>query len=136
MRTPSHDLRPSPTAQRVADGLRSGVSARLRPFEAAAPDEDLARLRQAGDLDSLPPGAKPGTLGPAVRTARRVLRMLLRPWTGAQTAFNREIAGQAIETAQAVHAVERRLEQLESSLQALEQRLMILETERQDASDR
>jgi SAM-dependent methyltransferase len=119
----------------MADALRSGVSARLRPFEAAVPEEERSALEAAGDLEGVAAAAKPHALGPAVRTVRRMLRVLLRPWSAAQTAFNREISRHAVETATAARTLGRTLEQVQGALHALERRLAALEAE-QDRSGR
>ena len=118
---------PSPTARDMADALRAGVSARLRDFEAATPDEDLARLQALGALDAVPAVARPTAWSAVVRGLRRFLRGLLRPWLAAQASFNREVAGTAVAAASAAHAVARRVTALETSMHVLRDRLRALE---------
>lgn len=134
METPDGDLRPSPTAQRLADSLRSGVSARLQPGEAVAPDEDLVRLTGAGNLDGVAAAARPNALAPIVRGGRRVLQALLRPWSAVQTAFNREVAGRLVEMAVRGRERDRRLTRIEQSLHLIESRLAVVETGRMGTS--
>lgn len=118
---------PSPTAREMAGALRSGVSARLRDFEAATPDEDLAHLRALGGLDEVPAVAKPTGWAVLVRAARRALGGLLRPWLSAQTAFNRAIADKSVESGVTALVVSRRVAELERSVHLLDERLRALE---------
>src|SRR5262249_32066538 len=75
MRAGLHDLRSAP----VAIGTSS-------------PSSPLSDLATYADVASLPPLAKPGQVSSRmVRTARRLLRALMRPWLAVQTEFNQGI---------------------------------------------
>src|SRR5690606_23956018 len=92
------------------------------------PGVDAARLRPLGDLEGLPPVAKPGLASPVIRFVRRVLRGFLRPWLAVQTTFNHEIADRLDESAAVVRDLHRRVPALETGLQDLDTRLRQLET--------
>lgn len=134
MSGPEQDLRPSSTAAKMAEGLRAGVSARLDWFEAAPRDADVARLDELGDLERAAAAARPTAFAPVVRTVRRVMRLLLRPVTAAQTSFNREMARHVVNAANATRELERRLADVEDAVRALEHRLKSLEDAR-DSGD-
>jgi hypothetical protein len=118
---------PSPTAREMAEALRGGVSSRLRDFEAATPDEDLARLRALGAVDEVPAVAKPTGWAAVVRALRRVLSGLLRPWLTAQTTFNRAVAEKSVESTLVAFALSRRVAELERSVHLLNERLRSFE---------
>src|SRR5688572_5169868 len=82
---------PSPDAREMADALRSGAAVRRSQVDTGDPGADAARLSALGDLEGLPPLAKPGPAAPLVKGARALLRLFLRPWLATQTIFNREI---------------------------------------------
>ena len=121
------DIAPSRTAQQLADALRARVSVESRLAEEDS-GEDYARLQELGDLESLPPMAKPGPTAFAVRGIRGVLRAFLRPWLAAQTIFNRESARRFHTVVTTVRDLERRTPNLEEALHHLENR--VLEVER------
>jgi hypothetical protein len=110
---------PSPAAREMAEALRAGVSARLRDFDAATPDEDLAHLRALGALEEMTPVARPTAWSFAVRGVRHLLRGLMRPWLAAQTSFNRAIAERSVETVVAAHVTARRVTELERNVETL-----------------
>jgi hypothetical protein len=113
----------------VADALRASLAVRQR-LAAEGEGDDGARLRDLGDLEGLPPVAKPGIAAPAVKYARKVLQAFMRPWLAAQTIFNREVARRFQSMRTVVHDLERRTPHLESGLQHLEERILALERER------
>jgi hypothetical protein len=122
-------LAPSPSAQQLADALRAGVAARRRLTEEDE-GEDAARLRELGDLEGLPPVAKPGVAAPVIKAVRRVLRGFLRPWLAAQTIVNRETARRFQGMLTGVRDLERRVPGIEQSVQHLEARILQIERER------
>lgn len=122
------DFTPSADAQQMADALRSSLAVRHR-LAAESEGDDGARLRDLGDLEGLPAVAKPGIAAPAVRFARKVLQMFMRPWLAAQTIFNREVARRFQSIRTVVHDLERRTPHLESGLHHLEDRILALERE-------
>ncbi len=140
MGDPLPDFRPSPDAQDVANALRSGLAARRSPLDADARGADEARLRDLGDLEGLPPIAKPGPAAPIVKFLRRFLQVFLRPWLATQTIFNREIARRFQNMVTSVRDLERRaphaekgLEHLLARVQQLEERLAPPNLSQQDA---
>ena len=120
------ELEPSPTAQEMADSLRSGLETRRRYF-GDDPSADASRLRAAGDVEGLPPHARPGAAAPVIRWMRGALRAVLRPWLAAQTVFNREVATQLGDTMRAVRDLERRLPLLEKAIQHVDARTQCLD---------
>jgi hypothetical protein len=88
---------------------------------------DQRQLGPLGDLEAVPPTAKPGPFAVFIKGARRVLHAFLRPWLAAQTIYNRELARRFDETSTAVHDLERRAPLLERALHDLEARLRQME---------
>jgi hypothetical protein len=113
-------------AQQLADALRFDVAVRTR-LAVADEGDDGARLAGLGDLEALSPVAKPGIGAPAIRTARKVLQVFMRPWLAAQTIFNREVTRRYQSVAMPVRDLERRTPQIERSVQQLEARILALE---------
>ena len=119
---------PSQSAELLADALRSRVAIERR-LSAEDQGEDEARLRTLGDLEGLPPMAKPGAGAFVIRRIRAVLRAFLRPWLAAQTIFNHESARRFQAMLTTVRDLERRTPNLEESIGHLELRLRALERE-------
>jgi hypothetical protein len=128
------DLTPSPSAGRLADALRFSVSTRRR-LAAEDEDEDAARFRALGDLEGVPPVAKPGIAAPAIRKLRGALRTLLRPWLAVQSTFNREVATRFQVMGTAVRELERQTPQLEVAISRLDERLREIEAARRTAPE-
>ena len=120
------DLRPDADAPQMAEALRSGFALR-RGLEAVPPGGDAARLGELGDLEGLPPLAKPGPAAPVIKVVRRVLQVFLRPWLATQTIFNRELARRFGESVTVLRDLRRRMPLAEESLQALDDRLRRIE---------
>ena len=76
----SEEFSPSPGAPAVADALRSGLAVRRVQLDEGDSDSGGARLRALGDLEGLPPAAKPGPAAVLVRRLRQVLQVLRRWW--------------------------------------------------------
>jgi len=121
------EFRPSPDARELADALRSGLAVRRGQLDAHAHGADEARLRTLGDLEGLPPVAKPGPGASVIKLSRRVLQIFLRPWLAAQTIFNHEIARRLQTVMTSVRDLERRTPHLEAGLEQLTQRIQQLE---------
>ena len=128
------DLTPDADAAQMVEALRSGAALR-RGLEKSGPHADGARLAALGDLEGLPPLAKPGAAAPAIRFARRVLQVFLRPWLAAQTIFNRELAHRFDDSVTVVRDLRRRVPLIEESLQALDDRLRQVEGQRRLPSE-
>ena len=128
------EFRPSPDARELADALRSGLAVRRSRLDADAYGAEEARLRELGDLEGLPPVAKPGPAAPFVKFVRKILQVFLRPWLAVQTIFNRELARRFQNTITSVRDLERRAPHIEKSLEQLTARIRQLE-ERHDVPD-
>ena len=87
-----------------------------------------AQLRQLGDIDSIPPVAKPGVGAPLIKVARGVLRVFLRPWLAVQTLFNQELLKRMLEIERDLADLERRTPLIQDGLHHVERRLQGLET--------
>ena len=128
----SPEFHPSPTAQEMADALRRRTMVE-RHARSGGPGMEAARFSELGDLEGLPPLAKPGVTAPFVKLARRVLQAFLRPWLATQTIFNREIGRRFDETHAAAADLERRMPHIELGLRHLEDRIVQLEARAADA---
>jgi hypothetical protein len=88
-----------PEVRELARIMREGID--LRRASGTADAGSLPRalvsaqafhsLRQNAELEKLPPMARPHSLAWLVRSVRRVLKGLLRPWLAVQTRFNRDV---------------------------------------------
>src|SRR5687767_1841144 len=118
-------FRERPSAQELADALRVQHEARVGKGrrDPAIP----AQLRQLGDIDSIPPVAKPGAGAPLIKMARAVLRVFLRPWLAVQTLFNQELLKRMLEIERDLADLERRTPRIQDGLHQLERRLQALE---------
>ena len=117
-------FRESPDAQQLADALRTRYSTR---HEQPDPDELSADLQRLGDIEAIPPVAKPGITAAPMKMARGALRALLRPWLAVQTQTNHEVARRLQRLSSDVSSLLRRTPEIEESLQQLAARLRELE---------
>lgn len=91
--------RTGPTAQELAQAIRLGLEHRRWPFAPVEPPvpeppagvEVMARLWPTYNALQRPADAKPGRFQRPMRFARRVLKVLLRPWLDVQTQFNHSV---------------------------------------------
>lgn len=117
-------FRESPDAPQLAEALRTRYASRHEPPDA---DESSADLRRLGDIEAIPPVAKPGITAAPMKAARAVLRVLLRPWLAVQTQTNHEVARRLQRLSSDVSALLRRTPDVEESLQQIAGRLRELE---------
>jgi len=118
-------FRERPSAQDLADVLRAQHEARVGKGrrDPAIP----AQLRQLGDLDGIPPVAKPGAGAPLIKMARGVLRVFLRPWLAVQTLFNQELLKRMLAIDRDLADLERRTPRIQDGLHQVERRLQAVE---------
>lgn len=121
-------FRESRTAQELADAFRNSYVTRQAEGDSSAEVTAItANLLLLGDIEHIPPVAKPGLAAVPIRFLRSILRAFLRPWLNVQTMFNHDVARRYQVVAGGVVALERRAPRLEESLHALERRLQMLE---------
>jgi hypothetical protein len=94
----------------LAEAMRRGLDdLRSMPVAQAtqSPPSGLSDLATYADLQSLPPLAKAGRVtSRIVRTARSLLRALLRPWLAVQTEFNQGVMAELDELRRRIASLE------------------------------